>query len=348
MFCYHHTDLDGHSSGYIVSRICDIMKIPYTPYDFKGVNYDNPMNAHKGHQDIIFITDLSFTQRSKGTLFNLCKDADKVIWVDHHQSSLDLCSNEEFRKEMPKNLFAFIGNGGCGALNAFRLIQPVYNSFGSDNSGINKEYYDILCAILNGEHTEGIHILPDDLSDINVPFWLIHVDDYDRFVLKYPYTMDFINGMNINDIRTVIKDDETGKLIINTLYRDLDNDDDDTVNALLDAGCAINSYLDNRYARELSHAFEVTVKDKDGNDRVILCKNAHHNSTNFLHKFQEYDAVSIFYFNGKGWVHSVYAKDSSTFDCKEFCERYGGGGHFHAAGFQRTIEEGPLWLTMMK
>lgn len=345
MFCYHHTDLDGNSSGYIVSRICDIMEIPYTPYDFKGVNYDNPMDAHNGHQDIIFITDLSFTQKSKSTLFNLCKDADKVIWVDHHQSSLDLCNNEEFRKEMPMNLFAFIGNGGCGALNAFRLIQSVY--YTQVPSGINDEYNTILKDILKGNDVYNIYILPDDLSYIGVPFWLMHVDDYDRFVLKYPCTMDFINGMNIVDTRTVIKDNETGKLIMNNFYKDLESDDV-FVDKCIEAGSTINSYLDNRYARELSHTFEVTVNDKDGNDRVILCKNAHHNSINFLHKFEEYDAVSIFYFNGKGWIHSVYAKDSSTFDCKEFCERYGGGGHFHAAGFQRTIEEGPLWLTMMK
>lgn len=62
------------------------------------------------------------------------------------------------------------------------------------------------------------------------------------------------------------------------------------------------------------------------------------NSLNFMEKFQEYDAVIIFSFDGTQWTHSIFSNNNGipvNTAAMYFGKCFGtnGGGHQHAAGF---------------
>lgn len=70
-----------------------------------------------------------------------------------------------------------------------------------------------------------------------------------------------------------------------------------------------------------------------------FCAEGTGNSENFLDKFEEYDAVILFSFDGEYVKHSIFSKKSSDFRCNVLAlwgnHQYeiSGGGHQHAAGF---------------
>jgi len=324
LHCYHHTDLDGHSSGFLVHRICEVNNIPHTTRDFTATNYNNPMTRHKKNEDIIFIVDLSFTIDTAYKLINICNSADVVIWVDHHLSSQTLFDNKEF--EWPNNLFLFYTMERCGVANVFQLLKGPFSNFMDD--------------IKKNKQGNGRIFNLDPV--IELPFWISLIDDYDRWVKKLPDTDNFVSGIMSYNMSLVIrkrnKNDE-----FNGIYAYLNREDKPY--RYIEEGKSILRYLNSRYKRELNYTFEIDVF-MDGKKYKVLCKNATHNSSNFMDKFDNYDAASVFYFDGKSgiWNHSIYANKDSEFDCARFSERFGGGGHKKAAGFQMDKFNGPLWI----
>ena len=336
MHCYHHTDADGLAAGYIVKNICDGLNIHYTTKDFSCVDYNSVFNDHDDMEDIIFIVDLSFTDKTVDNLIRICNHSKKVIWVDHHQSSRDLFESKKFKDEILgkyNNLFIFFSENGCGALNTYRLVHKL-----GDNDKIPFVFYQALKA----ETTSNIFILSDLTLDerFNIPLWLSYIDDYDRWIHKLPGTKKFQLGLMARENHLVIADKETGHNMFNPFWDELSKPDCNLVNKCVNDGNAIKMATDTRYRKELNKAFQVRLEDGS----IILCKNAFGNSENFLNEINNYDAVSIFHYDGRSgkWYHSIYSYKESNFDCAKFAEQFGGGGHFHAAGF--NVNE-PIWVT---
>ena len=95
-------------------------------------------------------------------------------------------------------------------------------------------------------------------------------------------------------------------------------------------GGIIYDYVHSKNYRNLKNNFEWTYQGT-----TFICINGTGNSWNFEHLLKRYPAGILFYYDGssKVWKYSCFADESSTFDCKTFCEQFGGGGHYHAAGF---------------
>jgi hypothetical protein len=96
-------------------------------------------------------------------------------------------------------------------------------------------------------------------------------------------------------------------------------------------GKHISRYIHSKYFKELNHTFEWEFEGT-----TFLCKNdTCGNSWCFENLIEKYPAVIRFQYSGKTgkWMYSVYSSEKSTFNCEDFCERFGGGGHLHAAGF---------------
>lgn len=337
MHCYHHNDSDGLAAGYIVKTLCDNMNIPYTEEDFSCVDYNSEFNNHANNEDYIFIVDLSFTKDTGYKLINCLECAKKVIWVDHHTSSGVFINSSKFKESILNkfdNLFTFFTESSCGALNIYRLTHNL--STDEDKDMAIFYFYQALKP-----ETKSTVFELEELTmgqKFKVPLWLSFIDDYDRWVHKLPNTKYFQLGMMANNNDLVISQD--GHTVFNSFWNELTKPEMNKVTRLIEEGKAIDKYNTSRYTRELKKMFVVTLPSRER----ILCKNGYGNSDVFLDKISEYDAVSIFHYNGGSgnWYHSVYSYKDSKFDCSKFAEQYGGGGHFHAAGF--NIDR-PIWTT---
>lgn len=332
MHCYFHNDQDGIASGYLVKKICNMYGIGYNIMDFTMASYDNPFADHDENEDVIFLVDLSFTMKTLERLERICKAAKKVIWVDHHRSSFELIANENFHT--PSNLFGFLSETGCGALNTYRLFRSLSNDL--DVNTPNRLFGEVI----KGKRTDPfIMIMPDlELKErFRIPSWLSFIDDYDRWIKKLPNTDAFHYGMEAAGINMILPNKD-GYNEFNPIWEELFRKDDCL--KYIDAGKAIIKYTEEQYKRELSSCFEVAYMDT-----IILCKNGRIGSANFGERYYNYDACSVFYYDGNVnlWKHSIYSHDKSNFDCSKFAETYGGGGHFHAAGFSMRT---PLWLNV--
>lgn len=89
LLCYHHNDLDGRCAAAVVAHYFkDKNPDNYIESDYTGLKtelcWDN---------DEVFIVDYSFTENTMEALLAICDIARRVVWIDHHDSSIDLVKN---------------------------------------------------------------------------------------------------------------------------------------------------------------------------------------------------------------------------------------------------------------
>lgn len=328
-YCFYHNDMDGKAAGYCVYKHLTELGYEIYPNCFQKHAYGDPWKTSFIDKDtVVFLVDLSFTETTEHTLINMCEIAKEVIWIDHHQSSMDLYNRDTARLNSIDNLTIFLHNNACGALLTYIWTQTTpYNIWHYMGCGNNRQ------LMLNDDHTLAITTAYGKQSTymkVNVPVWLNIIDDYDRWCGRMPELTDkFILGCDTANTALITKNGDSIEFNLE-FWDSLKNED--TINDLHFKGNTIKTYLDSRYKRELVNAFEFTLADGS----IILCKNGSGNSWNFQDEIMHYPAVCLFSFSGKNglWTHSVYSHATSDFDCAKFCEQYGGGGHKHAAGFQ--------------
>lgn len=86
MKCFYHNDMDGHCAGYLVRKFTNNNNPEdYYESDYSGLNLED---VEIGEE--IYIVDYSFTEATLHELLWLINSGCKIIWIDHHASSLDL------------------------------------------------------------------------------------------------------------------------------------------------------------------------------------------------------------------------------------------------------------------
>ena len=88
MKCFYHNDMDGRCAGALVSYFTGELN----KEDFCEVDYNKvlPQDVEEG---IVYFVDYSFTETTKPYLDSLINNKNiKVIWIDHHTSSIELIS----------------------------------------------------------------------------------------------------------------------------------------------------------------------------------------------------------------------------------------------------------------
>lgn len=127
---------------------------------------------------------------------------------------------------------------------------------------------------------------------------------------------------------------------------------DKKIKALLENGLEIqkavingNIMLDfyHNWGEQYCQRFGYEVKFQKHNFFVLNVGNA--NSKIFGDRINKYDAVIIYCNNGEKFKYSIYS-NKSEFNCAEFAEQFGGGGHKGAAGFTTNLL--PAWLRKKK
>lgn len=87
MKCFYHDDMDGRCSAAIVSFYTKNTN----PQDYYEMNYDKEFPLDKiGQDEEVFIVDFSFTEKTMGILKGISKITNKLYWIDHHSSSINL------------------------------------------------------------------------------------------------------------------------------------------------------------------------------------------------------------------------------------------------------------------
>jgi oligoribonuclease NrnB/cAMP/cGMP phosphodiesterase (DHH superfamily) len=97
MKCFHHDDLDGHGAGAVVAMYED----NYDKSNFFEVNYVQELPIEKIHKDeLVYFVDYSFSLNTVDTLREILKITNNLIWIDHHNSSLQMLEKNPDLKDI--------------------------------------------------------------------------------------------------------------------------------------------------------------------------------------------------------------------------------------------------------
>lgn len=310
MICYHHNDLDGKCAAAVVAYYSKNTNLDnYIESDYTGLKTELCQD-----NDEVFILDYSFTEDTMQDLLDICDIARKVVWIDHHDSSIDLIKNHpELRSISNLNIRLSKYQSGC-----YLTYQYFYN-----------------------------------VSPGEVPLFIRLISDYDNWNHKSSLCINFVRGLDIEennptdeiweDLFDEWEDYMEGLLepynekplpqFEDITSLDLEDEEDDFLwhKYILDQGVTVSLYLltQNQFLID-NFGFESYL------DNIkCFCLNAKGNSLTFGRKIKEYPICVTFLFDGEAYNYSLYSEDESI-SCKEIAERHGGGGHKGAAGFRST------------
>ena len=347
MKIYHHNDIDGRAAAFCIhENHWKHSNVPDSPYDYIEIDYTGNFDKHTIRDDV-FLVDISISESTFEKLINLCETARTVTWIDHHQTSLDIVNKYIDKLQSIDNLTYFVSTCASGAALTYAFLDLPKNTLYRMRNTNKDEYYYIeatceyITKTASGKSVKRIHtnLIKRDKKDLNketlaninnicdLPEWLHLVDTYDCF--KHDdreRALSFQHGIESFDTRVVIEGDNDTLTFNEGLWGEIKS----AVYLCISNGETIRRYMNQRFKKELSNTF---VWEFEGHK--FICKNCNGNSLEFLDKINEYDAAIRFNYNGlKGiWSYSVYVSDVSNFNAKEFCEKFGGGGHIKAAGF---------------
>ena len=337
-YCIYHNDMDGKSAAYVVHK--EIIEKQWgfedVPARYQKYNYDKVSLGCIDEHTVVYIVDCAFTEDTVNILADILEKAGLVVWLDHHKSSKDLIESREIAKEV-SNFIWYVDTNACGALLAY-----------SFSSATPEVYYEMLknkTCMSMGFHYHGFmnSTISIDVAnekevifsnDLMIPPWLCLVDDYDRWQNRYPDKSNFfVLGCELenNNIGISVTHKGMRRVVFNGFWGQMTTDPS-SITRYINNGSVVKGYLDSRYGRELHTCFEWYCADEGV---TFLCKNGTGNSWNFVDSLNEYKACCLYHYSGDSgkWVYSIYSHEGSDFNCADFCEKYGGGGHPHAAGF---------------
>lgn len=98
MICFYHNDMDGRSAGAIVLQNADV--------DYREryieVDYMNPLPTDIiNKNESVYLVDYSFKEDTLCQLQEILGKTDKVVWCDHHTSSINLLKNHPELESIP-------------------------------------------------------------------------------------------------------------------------------------------------------------------------------------------------------------------------------------------------------
>ena len=108
------------------------------------------------------------------------------------------------------------------------------------------------------------------------------------------------------------------------------------VEKLVEKGESIYKYLCVDAKNAYEQSFPIEIED----NKFAASNKERMNPINFGINYHKdgYDGFASFWFSGKHWNWSLYSDNDKT-DCSKICKKYGGGGHFGAAGMEMSNDE---------
>lgn len=88
MHCYHHNDMDGMCAARIIAEYTKV----YDQSSYTACNYsDMYILDDIQPNEVVYFVDYSFTESTKHILDDALSLTSNVYWIDHHDSSIQLC-----------------------------------------------------------------------------------------------------------------------------------------------------------------------------------------------------------------------------------------------------------------
>lgn len=321
MRCIHHVDDDGLCSAAIVGLYCydRIMERD----DFIPYNYEDTINLpdiNPGEQ--WYIVDLCLNRVLLETIKTLVENDCKVVYIDHHQSGIDFFESlsDEEKSIIDNPNVIFYWDTDCSGSLATWIYISMDDAERKHPASINWNYPE------NKEPKYGIFQLSSRPEGwvISIPLIVRYVNDYDIWKFNIPDTKAFHVGFECETDKHPMAD------IWKTLFAN-DSGSRLTINQIINNGRANIEYQKSLYHTICDKGFPATIKVDDIDYNVYVCNSPIGNSSLFGDKLNEYDMCIAYHFNGTDAKFSFYSRENGM-HVNEFAEKFGGGGHPHAAG----------------
>lgn len=334
---FHHNDLDGIMSAAVFYEYVKYKERKYRRCKFYMIDYIKQIDLSEIPEgDMIAFLDYSFSNAHN--LEELKKAINskkyKIIWIDHHKTSLDVIDND----------LGQIGHFDGHMDDFYYWIEDLY-------CATKLTYYWCMASATDTSI--------DSIFHSPVPEIIDYTNDHDLWKHNLYKTEEFVLGFSAEnyypkDIFTAVLKRSSVDMHNSNLFRLMINEGLDTVQPLMVSfvekcihnGEIIKKYNEVQYRRMLAGmSFEFTIKDEI-NDISYKCiaMNTGGNSSVFLDKYDEYDAVCLFTYNNIGiFKYSMFSKNKIV-DLSVLCKclsevnkgSMGGGGHLQSAGFQHS------------
>ena len=338
---YHHDDPDGHAAAAVAAKAIRYYGGEFM-IQFFAKQYTDDFLDHKDIKcaevdDIqLIFTDLSFTKKTVQKLYDSVRcnpDVTAVTWIDHHASSEGMQEEvfETLRHDV--RIHAIFNKELCGAVLTYLYYEM-------DKNEENESFFEMnfcFCVVEDdqyyGDLDSHIVIGADDDEEYDIPEFLYHLDNYDRWTKRDQYADAFITGLKLEgyQVGTILSSDKSRSDFNDKVYMDLE--DTDMVDRFISDGITALKYQKQIYLEQsdligFMHLgpYKVAYKFAPGNSW---------NFNDLLDK-NEVDIGMLIRYDPKSklWVHSFYGNAKQTVKCNELAEVLGGGGHPGAAGCQ--------------
>ena len=300
MRIFYHNDEDGKASArvvYINLKKSGVDDALLKERAFIEVNHSTDFPKEKINTDsIVYIVDLSFTEKTYKDIIWILEYGTKVVWIDHHKSSNEALKLilEEI-KDKPELIENFEYKIETDTKKA--AVVLVYEYFAEKNNTIDKDRY--------------------------VPSYLHFISDYDTWTYKPEITEYFILGIN-SDIDGLHP-------LKSKVWEEFENEPE-LYKKWTDKGKTIKNYIDTKNAeyREL-YMYESVY---EGITCAVI--NNKTNSWIFGDCYEKYPFVVVWVFNGKQYIYSLYSSNGNIdcSEIVKKLSNGKGGGHKGAAGFR--------------
>jgi hypothetical protein len=368
--CFYHCDMDGRA-GAITLGLMKPNEVPET--NFREISdhamvlaplisdFFNPL------KDIIYVIDLAYQNSSYDQLKILYEKCHhRMVWIDHHSSSIELQKNHPELKEIP----GIRCENFCGAVDTLAYCG-LTNLEEKEETGVNEhnsvlKYYTETAVIDYINMNPPIYVNDNNLK---VSYQVYdYIDSWDRFVndpslkseetwFNYGFNKFFEEKRKCNSEHKKCANftEDDLRSWANIFFQDIGvcKNEYPDLHAIMKSGKQQCDVIANDAANELKNVFtcNMSIYDSDKNIDMsvsVLCLNTQRNNTIILHDIKKnFDLICLFRFNGSQWSYGLYSGGtikSSLIDCSKIAEFYGGGGHKGAAGWvSRRYEPLDIW-----
>lgn len=312
----HHIDDDGLCAAaivgnYLLDRIVE--EDDFFPYNHGGeLKLPEEKNLLKG--ETWYIVDLALDDVIFNAIEYLTTAGCRVVHIDHHQSGIDYYNSldDTKRKIMDSDHVTMFYNTAVSGT----MLTWIYSCLDFSERK-NPGIYDVEFAEDYSRFIIKNAVTPKD--PMYIPFVVRYVDDYDVWRFALSNTMDFHNGFMSEDDKRPFAD----------IWKGLFTSERFNINPILARGKEITKFRERQYKSSQSECFESEISGI----KCLVCNEHLGDSHIFGEKINEYPMCVRFYYSGKDrkWKYSFYSSENGI-NVAEVAERFGGGGHAHAAG----------------
>lgn len=258
----------------------------------------------------VYVMDLPFLRQ----LFSTPVDRDRLVWIDHHKSSIDEVSAA---RAWPACSYCIDGVAACRLawqwFNSPHKIIGGYSTVPDKEEYLNRKVIEPLAVRLAGEYDVWDH--RDDKQDIAF-----------QYGLRAQACIDWHQ-------------------LLSTSPDNRESWSNPLVRQYIDQGWLVKRYHD-KTQQEVGKKFGFDVQF-EGLRFIALNTQARNSFAIDFMATPEHDGLITFSYTGKDWRVSMYQnqKNDKDIDLSVIAKKYGGGGHKGACGFMcRQLPWLPLYM----